>query len=267
MLKTLLLVVAGSYFAIAVVVWSIQERLLFFPQPVFGRPAPPPGWTQEEVRLPVGDGVVIAGLLLKPPHAVRSPLVVYFGGNAEEVTGAASQAERWGPRALLLVNYRGYGASTGEPSERALLDDALALYDWAAQRPDVDPARIAVHGRSLGTGIATQLAAARPVKAVVLTSPFTSIRDLGRRHYPWLPVGLMLRHPFDAAAAAPKVKVPALVISGGTDTIIPAEYSERLAAAWGGGVERLLLPDRGHNDLEGDAHYATAIAAFLDRHL
>ena len=250
--------------------WLVQESLVFMPQPVRGAPHAPAGWSLEKVVVTATDGTPLAGALLRPPAdpGARLPVVLYFGGNAEEVTAYAPEALRqYGRRAVLLVNYRGYGESGGRPGEKAMVADALALHEWVARRPDVDPARIAVHGRSVGTGVAVQLAAARPVRCVVLTSPYPSLAAVGRSHYPWLPVGWLLRHRFDSAAIAGGVKAPALVVYGGTDTIIAPEHSERLAAAWGGPVEKVRLEGFGHNDLDIDPRYAEAIAAFLDRHL
>jgi fermentation-respiration switch protein FrsA (DUF1100 family) len=207
-------------------------------------------------------------VLVRPSGAARGPLVIYFGGNAEVATEFASSVhEVYGNHAVLLVDYRGYGGSGGSPGEKALVADALELYDWAARRPDVDPARIALHGRSLGSGVAVQLAAARPVRCVVLTSPFSSALDVARSAYFWLPVALLMRHPFDSMAHAPRLGVPALVVMAEADRVIPAEYSERLAEAWAGPVERLRLPGFGHNDLDLHPGYHAAVRAFLDRSL
>ena len=264
-LRDLALAVVLGYGAIAALMWFAQERLMFYPRGSVGRPSPPPGWQIEEVELPVRDGTRLAGVLVRP-NASRGPLVIYFGGNAEEVTeSAAASHETYGERAVLLVNYRGYGRSEGSPGETGLVADALELYDWAARRADVDPARIALHGRSLGTGVAVQLAAARPVACIVLTSPFASALDVARNAYPWLPVSLLMRHPFDSLKHAPQLKVPALVLMGATDDIIPAKESERLAAAWGGPVERLQLEGFGHNDLAMHPKYHEAIRRFLGR--
>src|SRR5262249_50028501 len=157
------------------------------------------------------DGTRLAGLIALPPVA-NPPLVVYFGGNAEEATVYAGEAaQTYGQRAALFVNYRGYGASAGRPGEAALVSDGAEVYDWALQRNDVDTARIALHGRSLGTGVAVQVAAARPARCVILTSPFSSTVDVAKEFYPWLPVGLLLRHRFDSGARAPQLKIPALI--------------------------------------------------------
>lgn len=253
----------------AAFLWIAQESLMFFPQPERGPAAAPSGWSLERVALAAADGTPLAGVLVAPPRepGARLPVLLYFGGNAEEVTASARVADAaYGRRAVLLVNYRGYGASGGRPAEKALSADALAVYDWAARRADLDPGRIAVHGRSLGSALAIRVAAGRPVRCVVLTSPFESLAAVGRTHYPWLPVRWLLRHPFESASLAARVKAPALVTYGGEDTIIGPEHSERLAAAWGGPVERLKLEGFGHNDIDLNPRHAEAIAAFLDRH-
>jgi pimeloyl-ACP methyl ester carboxylesterase len=110
-----------------------------------------------------------------------------------------------------------------------------------------------------------QVAAARPARCVVLTSPFDSARTVAKKIYPWLPVGLLLRHPFDSLAVAPKVRVPALVIMGDADTLIPPAHSEALAAAWGGKAERVVMKGFGHNDLSVTPAYDDAIRGFLER--
>jgi fermentation-respiration switch protein FrsA (DUF1100 family) len=211
------------------------------------------------------DGTALAGVLLLPPVA-RPPLVIYYGGNAEEVTAFAPlAAESYGNRAVLLVNYRGYGASQGKPTERALVADALELFDRMRARTDLDTTRIALHGRSLGSGVAVQVAAARPARCVVLTSPFASARSVAQEIYPWLPVGLLMRHPFDSAAHAPRLAMPALIVVGEADTLVRPAQSERLASLWAGPVQRVGLAGFGHNDVSLSPRYAAAVHEFLDR--
>ena len=264
-LKFLLLAALVGYLAITLLVWLAQERLLFYPQSLHGKPAAPRGWQIEDVRMKARDGTPLAGVLVKPP-VERPPLVIYFGGNAEEVTAYASEAaQTYGERAVLLVNYRGYGESGGKPGERDMVSDAAEVFDWAASRKDLDAGRIALHGRSLGTGVAVQLAAAKPARCVILTSPFASATDIGKAIYPWLPVGLLMRHPFDSGAHAPKLRVPALFLIGESDTLIPPKHSERLASLWGGPVERVTFEGFGHNDLSMNPRYDAAVQAFLGR--
>ena len=261
----LLLAAVVGYAAITALVWFGQERLLFFPQAHAGTPAAPPGWVMEDVSIKAREATVLSGVLVKPSVA-RAPLVIYYGGNAEEVTAFASQAaDSYGERAVLFVNYRGYGKSGGKPAEAAMVADAVEIFDWAARRTDLDPARVALHGRSLGTGVAVQVAAARPARCVILTSPFDSARDVAKQIYSWLPVDLLMRHPFDSAAHAPQLRMPALFLMGDADQLIPMRHSERLASLWGGPVERVKLEGFGHNDLSVTPRYDAAVRAFLDR--
>lgn len=264
-LKVLLLAAVAGYLGVAGLVWLSQESMMFLPRPATGSVAAPAGWRLEEVSLEARDGTRLAGVLALPP-AERPPLVIYFGGNAEEVTEyAPAVAAEYGDRAVLLVNYRGYGASGGRPGEKAMVSDAIEVFDWAARHAGLDASRVALHGRSLGAGVAVQLAAARPVRCVVLTSPFASAVDVARDFYSWLPVALLMRHPFDLADAAPRVKAPALILVGEDDSIIKPRHSERLAAIWGGPVEKVSLPGFGHNDLHLTPRYGESIRAFLDR--
>lgn len=248
--------------AVPAAAWVGQERLIFFPQPLAGTGHLPPrtqGWT-----LRAEDGTRLAGFVVPPPEAApRAPAVLVFGGNAEEVSWWLADA-RW-PAGWLRagLNYRGYGASEGAPSEAALVADALAAFDALAARADVDPSRIVVVGRSLGTGVAAKLAATRPAAAAVLVSPYDSLVAVGRQHYPWLPVASLLRHRFDAEASARVAKVPLLAIVAADDAIIPPERSKALVEAWSGTKTLVILPGRGHNDLGRDAGLWAALARFL----
>lgn len=265
-LKVLLVAAIAGYLCVVLLVWLAQDRMLFYPQPAPRAPSAPAGWRLEQVAFDTRDGPRLTGVLAFPPIEERAPLVIYYGGNAEEVTAhAAGVSADYGERAVLLVNYRGYGASGGRPGETALVSDAMEVFDWAAKHPAIDAGRIAIHGVSLGTGIAVQVAAARPVTCVVLTSPFASVRDLARERFRWLPVNLILRHPFDSGALAPAVKAPLLVLVGEADEIIPPHHSARLASLWGGPVERVGFPGFGHNDLPLHPGYRAAILSFLQR--
>ena len=263
----LLLVLAGAYVALAALVWAMQERLMFYPSGVISAPRAPDGWSVEAVQIPVEDGVVLAGVLVRPP-VERPPVVLYFGGNAEEVTAYAGEVATWyGERAVLLVNYRGYGASGGRPGERAIVADGVRLFDWLRTRADLDGDRIAIHGRSLGSGAAVQVAAQRPPRCLVLTSPFDSALAVASAIYSWLPVSWLMRHPFDSLAHAPRISAPLLVLAGDADTLIPPAHSRRLASAWGGPRTLVELAGMGHNDISAHPRYAREIRTFLDRHL
>ncbi|HET7670884.1 MAG TPA: alpha/beta fold hydrolase [Burkholderiales bacterium] len=242
--------------------YLMQDRMLFFPRPLDPdvraavRRALP---AAEEVTLKTADGHRLQGLFVPGgPSAL-----IYFGGNAEEVTGFALDAPELPGVSLALFNYRGYGGSTGSPGEKALFADALAIYDHVASRPGVDAKRIVVMGRSLGSGVATYLATQRPVSAVILVTPYDSIAAVAQASYPFVLVDLLLRHRFDSLALAPSVQAPVLILAGAADTLIPPTHAAVLAKAWKGPVTSVVLPRAGHNDIGMHDGYWRAIRAFL----
>jgi len=198
------------------------------------------------------------GVRLHAWHVKGDPLILYFGGNAEEVSWMLDDAARRVPGAgWLLVDYRGYGSSDGSPSEKMLVSDALRWYDHVKARTTY------VFGRSLGSGVAVQLAAERPVAGLILVAPFDSLVEVGKRIYPFLPVHWMLRHRFDSVALAPKMKVPLLCIVAAYDEVIPAEHAKRLYDAWGGPKRWVSLEGAGHNSTDEALNYWPSIQRFL----
>ena len=262
----------AAFVGLCVMLYLLQERLIFLRQPLTddARRAVRALPGVEEIEVTAGDGTRLHGWLRHGVDRVGSTgkaasrgLVLYFGGNAEEVSGQMLDAARLAPWSVAALNYRGYGLSGGRPSEAALAADALAVYDRLAARGDVDPERIVVFGRSLGSGVAVRLAANRPVRAAVLVSPFDSLRSLGRRQYPFLPVSLLLRHPFDSAARAPRIEAPLLVLAGGRDRLVPAASSQRLHDEWSGPKRWIFIPEADHNDIQAQPGYWPAIREFL----
>jgi pimeloyl-ACP methyl ester carboxylesterase len=259
-------IVIGMAFLVGVpaAMYLIQDSLLFIPQPLRG---PPPalrtGRPIEDLTFAAADGTDLRGWLVKAAIA-RAPLIIYYGGNAEEVSWQV--AEPWpADWSLALVNYRGYGTSDGKPSEVDLCADAMRIFDALVRRPDIDPKRIVLVGRSLGTGVATFVAAQRTVAGVALISPYDSMTALAGRHYPWLPVRLLLRHPFDSQALARSIQAPLVSLVAARDTIIPPEHSRRLFEAWGGPKQWVELPEADHNDLSNYAPFWSTIESFLRR--
>ena len=243
-----------------------QERLIFFPQRLDERAAL--GIQQSHPRaegfqLVAEDGVLLRGWLVGGLARRPWPLLIYFGGNAEEVSWLVPELSRFPEFAALLVNYRGYGLSEGQPSETMLYRDALALYDDITRRPDIDRGRVIVIGRSLGTGVATYLASQRPVAGVVLISPYDSLVHVARAAYPFLPVDLLLRHRFDSAARAPLIHAPLLALVAARDDIVRPERSRELVQAWGGPAHLEVLDGVDHNSIQSHGEYWRLIGAFL----
>jgi len=242
-----------------ILIYFFQERLIFFPQPLTGDP-PKDGGAIEEVNLVTADQVRLHGWMV---HAERrpAPVLIYFGGNAEEVSWLTSSAGRYAGWSLLLVNYRGYGKSEGKPGETELFADALQIYDYAVER--AAGGRVAVLGRSLGSGVAVYLASQRPLAGVILVSPYDSVESVAKRVYPYLPIGLMLKHRFDSITRAPLIKVPLLCLVASVDRVVPRPHSERLYAAWGGAKQWREIGPAGHDGISEWPEYWEAIAAFL----
>ena len=265
-LYTLLRIAVLAYLGVLLLLWVMQDRLLFFPQPlpegvqrVLGTEIP----AVVELDIEARDGTRLHGWLRHTRASRPAPLVLYFGGNAEEVSGQIFDADRYAPFSVAALNYRGFGLSGGPPSEKALFDDALRIYDHLAAREDIDGERIVVFGRSLGSGVAVHVAAERPVAGVVLVSPYDSVRNVAQNLYPFAPIGLLLRHPFDSLARAPTLRMPVLMLAARDDAAIPSKHSRRLFDAWAGAKRWEILDGVGHNDIDANPGYWTAVADFL----
>jgi uncharacterized protein len=240
---------AALYFA--------QERMIFHPQPM-------PEFVRARIAERAESHFIEAadGTRLHAWHLRGSPLVVYLGGNAEEVSWMLAPATRAAPGSgWLLVDYRGYGSSAGAPSEAALTADAIRWYDYAKEK--LGAQRIIAFGRSLGSGVAVQLAAERPIDGVVLVAPFDSLTDVGQRHYPYLPVSWMLKHRFDSLGRAPMIGAPLLCLVAERDDIIPVVHSKRLYEAWNGPKRWVELRGAGHNSTDDAPAFWQAIREFL----
>ena len=255
-----LIVVAALVIGIPAAAWLSQERLIFFPQPLTDTTHLPAH--AKPLDVVAADGTRLAGFQIAGA-ARPAPVLLYFGGNADEISWTLADP-RW-PKAWTIagLNYRGYGRSEGKPGEQALVADGLALFDAMAARADVDPKRIVVMGRSLGTGVAARVAAERPVAGAVLVSPYDSLVELGRGHYPWLPVSWLLRHRFDSLAAIKEARVPMLAIVGTADGIIPLSRSRALYDAWPGPKHWVALEGAGHNNVSMAVEFWEGIGRFL----
>jgi fermentation-respiration switch protein FrsA (DUF1100 family) len=166
---------------------------------------------------------------------------------------------------VLLFDYRGYGGNPGSPSEKGLAADARAAQAWLAKQPEVDPDRIVYFGESLGAAVAIGLSMERPPAALVLRSPFTSLADVAKVHYPWLPVGRLLIDRYPSIDRIGSLSTPVMVIAGDRDDIVPESLSKKLYEAAPDPKRYLLVPGTGHNDpglVDGD-HMVEEVGRFL----
>lgn len=236
---------AGLYVLLCGFMYAMQSTLQYRPDPSPMDPAAVrlPQFRAETLATPDGERIVAWWL---PPAHHTDPVYLYLHGNGANLATRDRRLARLteGGAGLLAVSWRGYGGSSGRPHEAGLLTDARTAYRTLASR--VDPARIVIFGESLGTTVAVMLAAEVPVAALVLDSSFASALDVAQGRYPWLPVRWMLRDPYRADLAAPRVPVPVLQIHCRDDPVTPLASAQRLQALLPGRRPLVMVDGRCH---------------------
>jgi fermentation-respiration switch protein FrsA (DUF1100 family) len=248
-------------------VWAGQRRLMYFPLAYVPAPAAVGLEGVEPVTFTTDDGIRLHGWFVSSPRTPAWVTFIVFNGNAGNRAYRAPLASALRARnaSVLLFDYRGYGENAGAPTETGLAADARAARAYVAARPDVDVSRLVYFGESLGTAVATTLATEHRPSALVLRSPFTSMTDIGRVHYPLLPVRWLLRDRFASIDRIGRVRCPVLVIAGERDSIVPPDQSEQLAKAVS--ATSLVVRNADHNDYEllaGD-DMIRAIVGFVEQ--
>jgi len=231
-----------------IALWAMQRRLIYFPQT--GSPVPPaadvlPG--ARDLTLRTADGLDLGAWFL--PAGTTTVLVA--NGNAGDRSVRAPLAAALAARGLsvLLFDYRGYGGNPGTPSEDGLALDVRAAHRYLVDELGVPPGRILYYGESLGAAVVTELATEHPPAGLFLRSPFTELADVGRRHYPFVPVGALLRERYPLAERLRAISVPTTVVYGSADRMIPPALSRAAAGAAAGAVELVEVPGADHNDV------------------
>lgn len=248
---TLLAVLVLGYLALCAALFAFQRSLIYYPQP---RAA---GNAATTLDFKVADAnLVVTARPMASPNAI-----LYFGGNAEDVSSnLPSFSEAFPAHAIYLLHYRGYGGSTGSPTEKAIQGDALALFDHARRKH----INVMVVGRSLGSGVAVQVASRRPVSRLVLVTPYNSLQELAARQFPYFPVKWLLTDKFESWKYAPLVTAPALLIAAEHDEVIPKWSSEQLFARFKQGSARFeVLPGTSHNSVSMSPRYLELLRSVL----
>lgn len=249
MLKILL--IALMIYGLACLFLYIKQRdMLFFPTAESHAAAASPLWLEsQQQRLKIWQ------------FNEGKPALLYFGGNAEAVERNIIHFRHiFKTYTVYLMNYRGYGGSSGSPSEKTLFEDALAVYDFIAkQHPSISAV-----GRSLGSGIACYLATEREIDKLVLITPYDSVTNLAQSHYPFFPVKWLLKDPFDSLDRAASISNRTLVLMAEYDQIVPLSRSRNLINAFiKTRVESHIIPGAGHNDISENPLYQTLLSAFM----
>ncbi|MGW8461431.1 alpha/beta hydrolase [Pseudomonas sp. CLCA07] len=238
-----IVIIAALYLALCAALFVFQRALIYFPQPsAIATPASLLTLTVEDAQVQVSVR----------PHDGPNALI-YFGGNAEDVSrNLADFSQAFPEHALYLMHYRGYGGSTGSPSEEAIARDALTLFDTVYNSHP----NIAVVGRSLGSGVAVRLASQRPTSRLILITPYNSLESLAKQRFPLFPVKWLLQDRYESWRYAAHITVPTLLIAAGHDDVIPRSSTQQLYTHFAPGVATLkVIPDAGHNSLSDNPEY------------
>ena len=259
----------GIYVVIVALLWAFQEKLTF--------PAPRGEWAigfGERVELSMHDGTRLVGWYLAAEGGAgaaqgrQTPALLWFYGNGENIAAIWPIIRDFRPpqAAVLVVDYPGYGASEGKPSEAGMYEAADLAFDALRARPGVDSNRIYIYGRSLGSAAATHVASTHEIAGLILESPFTSARGMAARHYRFVPRSLV-RLSLDNLGRMPGIHCPTLIFHGTADMLVPMTMGQEVAKAAGGGgpVEFVMIEGAGHNDTYdlGGNTYRDKIAAFV----
>ncbi len=191
----------------------------------------------------------------------HSRAILYFGGNAEPMAQSADYIAGQFPEfTVFLMDYRGYGLSSGEASEEGLYSDALKLYDFVKKKHKY----ISVGGRSLGSAIAVYVASKRAVEKLALITPFDSIVNVAQSRYPIYPIALLLRDKYDAASRVKDIKAKTLIVIAQNDEVMPQERTEALIKMFdANNLEVVTIKNRGHGDISSDEGYYTMMQRFI----
>jgi pimeloyl-ACP methyl ester carboxylesterase len=252
-LMSLVALIVAVYLVLCAALFFFQRSLIYFPQPNAVSSA------DSRMTLSMPD----AQVSVVTRERVGPRALIYFGGNAEDVSRNLPEfAQAFPDYAVYLLNYRGFGGSGGSPSEAAIAEDALALFDQVyASHPQVS-----LIGRSLGSGVAVRLASQRPVQHLILVTPYNSLEEIAARQYPWVPVKWLLKDRFESGKYAAHIRVPTLLLAASDDEVIPRASTQRLLENFPQGVALLrVVPESGHNSISDRAQYLQWMGDVLNR--
>jgi len=248
---------AAVYLVIVGALYAAQRSFLYLPDKSRPDAAASGVAGLREVTLRTEDGVPLLAWYLPRSGA---PTIVYFHGNAGSIADRRDRLARLSREGFgaLLPEYRGYGGNSGKPTEPGLLADARAALDFIAAE-GIPAERLVLWGESLGSGVAVAMATERPVGAVVLEAPYTSLAAAAQHHYPFVPAALLLKDRFDSLARVGRVRAPILVAHGELDTVVPVRLGRALYAAAPEPKEGWFPAAAGHNDLGANGLVDTVV--------
>lgn len=265
MLLNLLALAVAAYAGLALALFLLQGRLLFFPTKNLYRTPQSMGWAYEDVRVSV-DGEMTHGWWMPHPELTQHT-VLFSHGNAGNIADRLESCSIFRALGLnvLVYDYGGYGESTGSPGEQRCYGDVRAMWQWLEREQGIAPEHIVLFGRSLGSGPTAQLATEVTPAAIILESAFASVPSMAQQLYPVFPARLLVRHRFDNVSKVGRFTAPLLVIHGKGDSIIPFAQGRMVFEA-GKEPKTFLEIDGDHNDgfvVTGE-RYVNGLREFVD---
>lgn len=247
MLGSIITVALLSYLGVGILLFLLQDSLLFLASS--SNPLSVSNLKPYQITIARGE-FTLQGWLLRASRPAR-PTIIYYGGNGEELSGSVNYLSPLGDYNYLYVNYRGYGGSLGKPGQQELYSDALAIIDQLSASGQIDPTKILLFGRSLGSSVAMYVASKRDSMGLVLVSPFDSLAAVAQSHYPIFPVKQLMRNPFPSIDYVADIIVPTLIIMAENDNVVPRKHSQAVIKAWRSPLTTVTIPATSHNDISG----------------
>jgi pimeloyl-ACP methyl ester carboxylesterase len=250
LLKVLCGLLLVLYLAGGCLLYIYQRDVMYFPTPQLNHDFEIEQFSSGDVRV---DVVVL--------NRGKMNAIIYFGGNGEQVVHNAHDFEAiFGDYTIYLVNYRGYGGSTGFPTENGIYSDAHKIYDSIAKQYN----SVSVIGRSLGTGVSTYLASTRDISKMVLITPYDSILNVAKNKYPIYPISILLKDKYISVSRVQDIKSSVLILVAGHDAVVPSENSEALIGAFPPSQIRVeKFKGAGHNSISNDSRYYPLLVDFF----
>lgn len=235
------------YIAMCAFLFFNQRSFLYHPTPVLATNAPPIITFQNDD----------ANLVVSTHQHTSSQAVLYFGGNGEFVSTALPQLIATFPNAAVYaLHYRGYSGSTGTPTEKNIIADGLTLFDLIYKKHK----EVTIIGRSLGSGVAIQVASLRPASRLVLVTPFDSILEIAKERFKYVPISWLLEDKYESSKFAPHISIPTTIIAAEHDVVIPMSSTQRLAPHFKTGIASfIVIPGVGHNNISNHPQYMPAL--------
>lgn len=270
---SLLAVVLGSYLILFTLIYFFQDAIadktsaFFQPRSISAEAAQALVASDvQAIRLTTPDGAQLSGWLVRNSTEAKSWLAIYFDGSGSESSQMIPYARKLDGWSVALIRYRGFGPSTGTPSQANAFADATLIYDALSRRPDVNPHHIVAMGYSLGTGIAVYLSEQRPVAGTVLVAPYDRVTLIGFNRSPlYAPLAGIMHHYFDSISRAPHITNPLLCLIGSADPVIPPESSLKLVGHRGGEAAVKRYEGEDHSLLLHDNSSWADIEVFLQK--